>query len=178
MPTTKAQKQVMLSEIKEKMSTAQVTILADFRGIPVAKITDLRSRLRKAGSDMKVAKNTIAGLAAKEVGVEGLDQYLVGPTVFAFGIEDPVAPAKILSDFAKEIKQGLDIKAGVLEGKVIDVEGVKALADLPSREVLLAKVLGGMQAPMYGFASVLAANLRNLVYVVDQVRQQKEGQAS
>ncbi|MCL5781321.1 MAG: 50S ribosomal protein L10 [Firmicutes bacterium] len=178
MPTTKAQKAVMLEEIKEKMSSAQVTILADFRGISVAKITDLRSRLRKAGSEMKVAKNTIAGIAAKEIGVEGLDQYLEGPTVFTFGVEDPVAPAKILSDFAREVKQGVDIKAGILEGKVIDASGVKALADLPSREVLLAKVLGGMQAPMYGFASVLAANLRNLVYVLDQVRQQKEGQAS
>lgn len=178
MPTTKAQKTAMLNEIKEKMSSSQVTILADIKGIPVAKITDLRSRLRKAGSEMKVAKNTIAGIAANEVGVEGLEEYLKGPTVFTFGIEDPVAPAKILSEFSKEIKQGLTIKAGVLEGKVIDAEGVKALADLPSREVLLAKVLGGMQAPMYGFASVLAANLRNLVYVVDQVRQQKEGQAS
>lgn len=178
MPTTKAQKAVMLDELKEKMSSAQVTILADFTGISVAKVTDLRARLRKAGSDMKVAKNTIAGIAAKEIGIEDLEQYLEGPTVFAFGIEDPVAPAKILADFAKEVKQGVDIKAGVLEGKVIDAAGVKALADLPSREVLLAKVLGGMQAPMYGFASVLAANLRNLVYVLDQVRQQKEGQAS
>ncbi|GAB6158627.1 50S ribosomal protein L10 [Desulfotomaculum varum] len=178
MPTTKAQKAVMLEEIKEKMSQSQVTILADFRGISVAKITDLRARLRKAGSEMKVAKNTIASIAAREIGVEGLDPYLEGPTVFAFGIEDPVAPAKILSDFAKEVKQGVDIKAGILEGKVIDANGVKALADLPSREVLLAKVLGGMQAPLYGFASVLAANLRNLVYVLDQVRQQKESQAS
>lgn len=178
MPTTKAQKAVMLEEIKEKMSSSQVTVLADFTGISVAKVTDLRSRLRKAGSEMKVAKNTIAGIAAKELGVEGLEQYLEGPTVFAFGIDDPVAPAKILSEFAKEVKQGVDIKAGLLEGKVIDADGVKALADLPSREVLLAKVLGGMQAPMYGFAGVLAANLRNLVYVLDQVRQQKEGQAS
>jgi len=178
LPTTKAQKAVMLEEIKEKMSQSQVTILADFRGISVAKITDLRSRLRKAGSEMKVAKNTIARIAAKEIGVEGLDRYLEGPTVFTFGIQDPVAPAKILSEFAKEVKQGVDIKAGILEGKVIDANGVKALADLPSREVLLAKVLGGMQAPLYGFASVLAANLRNLVYVLDQVRQQKEGQAS
>ena len=178
MPTTKAQKAAMLEEIKGKMSSSQVTVLADFTGISVAKVTDLRTRLRNAGSEMKVAKNTIAGIAAKEIGIEGLDQYLEGPTVFAFGIDDPVAPAKILSEFAKEVKQGVDIKAGVLEGKVIDAAGVKALADLPSREVLLAKVLGGMQAPMYGFASVLAANLRNLVYVLDQVRQQKEGQAS
>lgn len=178
MPSTKAQKTAMLAEIKEKMINSQVTILADMRGIPVAKITDLRSRLRKAGSDMKVTKNTIAGIAAKEVGVEGLDEYLKGPTVFAFGIEDPVVPAKILSEFAREIKQGLSIKAGVLEGKVINADGVKALAELPSREVLLAKVLGGMQAPMYGFANVLAANLRNLVYVLDQVRQQKEGQTT
>ena len=178
MPATKAQKQAMLAEMKEKIQNSQVTILAEYRGISVAKITDLRTRLRKAGCEMKVAKNTIAGLAAKEVGIDGLEDYLKNPIVFTFGLEDPVAPAKILSDFAREIKQGLDIKAGVLEGKVIDANGVKALADLPSREVLLAKVLGGMQAPMYGFAGVLAANLRNLVYVVDQIRQQKEGQAS
>lgn len=178
MPNTKAQKAIMLEEVKTKMSSAQVTILADFSGVPVAKITDLRARMRQTGGEMKVAKNTIVGIAAKEIGVEGLDPYLVGPTIFAFGIEDPVAPAKILSEFAKEMKQGVEIKAGILEGKVIDANEVKALADLPSREVLLAKVLGGMQAPMYGFASVLAANLRNLVYVLDQVRQQKEDQAS
>lgn len=175
---TKEQKVQFVSEIKEKMQDAQVIILAEYRGITVDKITDLRSRLRNAGCEMKVAKNTLAKLAAKDVGIEGLDPYLTGPTVMTFSKEDPVAAAKVLSEFAKEIKKGLDIKGGVLEGKIVDKDQIKALADLPSREVLLAKVLGGMQAPMYGFASVLSANLRNLVYVLDAIRKQKEETAS
>lgn len=175
---TKEQKQAMVQEIKEKLSKAQVVILADQKGITVDKVTAVRAKLREAGCEMKVAKNTLTRIAANELGIEGLDKYLVGPTVLTFGNEDPVAAAKIISDFAKDTKDALSIKAGILEGKLVDVEQIKALADLPSREVLLAKVLGGMQAPMYGFASVLAANLRNLVYVLDAIRQQKEAEAS
>lgn len=173
----KEEKQQVIQGIKDKMSASQVTILADFVGIPVSKITQLRAKLRESGSEMLVAKNTLTNIAAKEAGVEGLDQYLAGPTVLTFGT-DPVSPAKILSEFAKEIKQGLDIKAAVLEGKVIDADSVKALADLPSREVLLAKVVGGMQAPLYGMVNVLAGNLRNLVYVLEAVRKQKAEAAS
>ncbi len=175
---TRQQKEQMVSELKEKFETAQVVVLADYRGISVKKVTELRAKLRSAGCEMKVAKNTLAQIAAKEVGIEGLDDYLVGPTVLTFGNEDPVAAAKILSEFAKENKQGLEIKAGVLEGRLVDKAQIKELADLPSREVLLAKVLGGMQAPMYGFANVLAANLRNLVYVLEAVRKQKESEAA
>lgn len=175
---TKEQKQTMVQEIKEKMGQAQVIILADQKGITVDKVTAVRRKLREAGCEMKVTKNTLTSIAAKELGIEGLDQYLVGPTVLAFGNDDPVAAAKIMSDFAKETKDAVSIKAGVLEGRLVDVEQIKALADLPSREVLLAKVLGGMQTPMYGFASVLSANLRNLVYVLEAVSQQKEADAS
>jgi large subunit ribosomal protein L10 len=173
MPTR--EKELMVQEIKEKLGNAQVTILANQKGITVDKITAVRAKLRAAGCEMKVTKNTLTKIAAEELGIEGLDEHLTGPTILAFGNEDPVSAAKILSDFAKETKDALEIKAGVLEGKLVDKNQIKALADLPSREVLLAKVLGGMQAPMYGFASVLAANLRNLVYVLDAVRKQKEG---
>jgi large subunit ribosomal protein L10 len=114
----------------------------------------------------------LTSLAANEMGLSELDQYLEGPTALAFSQDDPVAPAKILIKYAKEFKK-LEIKGGVLEGKVVDLEAVKSLADLPSREELLAQVLRGMQSPMAGFAGVLSGTLRNFVYVLDAVRQQK-----
>ncbi|WP_031517427.1 50S ribosomal protein L10 [Desulfofalx alkaliphila] len=175
---TRQQKEQMVAEVKGKMQNAQVVILSNYRGITVDKITALREKMRKAGCEMKVAKNTLTKIAANELGIDGLDPYLQGPTILTFGNEDPVAAAKILNDFSKEVKKGLEIKVGVLEGKVVSTEEIKALADLPSREVLLAKVLGGMQAPMYGFAGVLSANLRNLVYVLEAIRKQKEETAS
>ncbi|MDW7674214.1 MAG: 50S ribosomal protein L10 [Bacillota bacterium] len=166
-------KQEIVAEVTEKLQQAQSVVIADYRGLNVAQVTKLRSELRQSGIDFKVIKNTLTKIAAKNAGVEGLDTYLEGPTAIAFGIEDAVAPAKILSKFAKDNK-ALEIKGGLIEGKIIDLDGVKALADLPSREELLAKVLRGMQSPLYGFANVLQGNLRNLVNVVDAVRKQKE----
>ncbi len=173
MPNIKA-KEPVVQEIKEKLEAAQSVVLTDYRGLDVAEVTDLRNKLRDAGIEFKVVKNTLTRIAANQIGLEGLDPYLEGPTALAFSEKDPVAPAKILSEFAKTHKD-LEIKAGILDGKVIGVEGIKALADLPSREVLLARVLGGMQAPMYGFAGVLQGTLRSLVYVLEAVRQQKAG---
>lgn len=168
-------KQPLVQKIKDNLAASKGAVLADYRGLNVAQITDLRRQLREAGVEYKVVKNTLTRLAASELGIEGLDSYLEGPTAIAYGKEDAVAPAKILSEFAK-INKDLEIKAGILDGKVIDLQSVKALAALPSREVLLAKVLGGMQAPMYGFANVLSANLRNFVYVLEAVRAQKAGE--
>lgn len=175
---TKEEKQMIVQQIKEKIDQAQVVVLADQKGITVEQVTAVRTKLRNAGCEMKVTKNTLTSIAAQELGIEGLDDYLVGPTVLTFGNEDPVAAAKIINDFSKDTKNAVSIKAGVLEGKLVSAEQIKELAELPSREVLLAKVVGGMQAPMYGFASVLSANLRNLVYVVDAIRKQKEADAS
>src|SRR5690606_1083238 len=118
-----------------------------------SQVTQLRAQLRQAGVEYHVLKNTMVRRAAHEVGIEGLDGYLEGPTAVAFSA-DPVAGAKILADFAKNTKT-FTIKAGVVEGKVVDEAGVKALAELPSREVLLAQVLRGMQAPLAGMANVL-----------------------
>lgn len=174
---TKREKQAMLEELKEKFRSCKSAILTDYRGLDVAAITKVRRRLRESGSELKVAKNTLAGIAAREVGLEGLDPYLEGPTAIAFGLDDPVAPAKVLQEMSREFKQ-LEIKAGVLERKVIDIQEVRRLADLPSREVLLGKVLGGMQAPMYGFASVLQGTLRSLVYVLEAIRKQKAGEVT
>ncbi|WP_082789144.1 50S ribosomal protein L10 [Desulfolucanica intricata] len=173
---TKQEKQAMVQMIQEKMQSSKSAILVDFRGINVAALTELRNKLRETNSEFKVAKNTLVKIAVNNIGLKGLDSYLEGPTGIAFGYDDPVAPAKVLNDFTRTNKN-LEIKAGVLEGQVIDQEGVKGLANLPSREVLLAKVLGGMQAPLYGFANVLQANIRNLVYVLEAVRKQQAGEA-
>lgn len=165
-----------VEKLKNKLSEAQSSILADYRGLNVAEATELRSKLREAGIEFKVVKNTLTFRAAKEIGLEDLEQYLEGPTAIAFSVEDPVAPAKILNSFAKQ-HNALEIKAGVLEGKVISFEKVKELANLPSREELLAKTLAGMQGPMYGFVNVLQGTIRSFVYALDALRQKKESEA-
>lgn len=176
MPKSREEKELILQELKEKLGSAKVVVLTDYRGLTVAEVTRLRRRLREAGCEFKVAKNTLASLAARQLGLEGLDPYLEGPISIAMSAEDPVAPAKVLTEFIRETRK-MEIKAGVLEGKVINAEGVRGLADLPPREVLLAKVLGGMQAPLYGFASVLQGTLRSFVYVLEAVRKQRAGEA-
>ncbi|TWH47025.1 50S ribosomal protein L10 [Sporomusa sp. KB1] len=164
-----------VAEIKEKLSTTQGAVLTNYRGLTVAQDTKLRRQLREAGVEYRVFKNTMTRIAAKEAGIEGLDPYLEGPTAIAMSYTDPVAPAKVIADFVKENKlQTLEVKAGLVEGKVIDANSVKALASLPSREVLIAQVLAGMQAPVAGFVNVLSGSLRNLVYALEAVRKQKE----
>ena len=175
MPKSKAEKESIVLEIKEKFETSKVAVLTDYRGLNVAEATKLRRRLREAGCEFKIAKNTLTNLAASRVGLEGLEPFLEGQVAIAFGA-DPVMPAKILSEFIRETKK-MEIKAGVLDGKVIDAKGVKVLADLPPREVLLAMVLGGMQAPLYGFASVLQGTLRSFVYTLEAVRKMRTEEA-
>lgn len=177
MPINKQQKEQMLQMLKEKMSSSQIIVMADYKGIDVQAMTKLRRKMRESGGELKVAKNTIIKIAARELGMEGADPYLEGPTALAFGIDDPVAPAKVMNEFIKEHKK-LEIKAAILEGQIIDAAQVRDLANLPSREVLLAKVLGGMQAPMYGFAGALQGLLRNLVYVLNAVHEKKAGEAA
>jgi large subunit ribosomal protein L10 len=175
MPKSKAEKESIVLEIKEKFESSTVAVLADYRGLNVAEATKLRRRLREAGCEFKIAKNTLTSLAASRVGLEGLAPYLEGQVAIAFGA-DPVMPAKILSEFIREIKK-MEIKAGVLEGRVIDAKEVKILADLPSREVLLARILGGMQAPLYGFAGVLQGTIRSFVYTLEAVRKMRAEEA-
>lgn len=131
--------------------------------------------MREAGIDYKVFKNTLTSRAAKAENIEGLDQYLSGPTAMAFSYNDYAAPAKILTEFAKDHKK-LELKAGILDGKVIDLDSVKDLANLPSREELLGKVAGMLQAPVRGLVTVLSGPLRNFAYAVEAVRKQKAGE--
>ncbi|MDU2065458.1 MAG: 50S ribosomal protein L10 [Sporomusaceae bacterium] len=172
MAVTNEKKQVV-AELKEKLAATKGAVLVNYRGLTVAQDTKLRRKFREAGVEYFVAKNTMLRLAAAEAGIEGLDSHLEGPSAIAISTTDPVAPAKVVAEFLKENKV-MEIKAGLVEGQVIDAAGVKALADLPSREVLLSRVLAGMQSPIVGFVNVLQGSIRNLVYALEAVRQQKE----
>ena len=175
MSVIRSEKQAVVAELKEKLTSAKGAVLIDFRGLTVAQDTVLRRKMREAGVEYRVIKNTLTAIAANEAGIEGLDTYLVGTTAIAMSSADPVAAAKIVSEFAKDKEyKNFKIKAGIVEGSVIDANGVKALADLPSREVLLSKLLGSMMSPISGFATVLQGTIRNFVYVLDAVKQQKE----
>lgn len=166
-----------VAELKDLLSSSKGAVLVDYCGLTVAEDTELRSKMREAGVKYMVAKNTFIRIAAKEAGIEGLDAYLEHNTAVAFSAEDPVAPAKILNDFSKDHK-ALEIKAGVLDGKVIALDEVKALAELPSREELLAKLVGSMQAPISGLVNVLQGTIRNFVYTLEAVRQKKEQESA
>jgi Ribosomal protein L10 len=165
------QKKQVVTDLTEKIKSAQSIVLADYRGLTVEQDTELRNALRKAGVDYKVVKNTLTSLAMKESGLE-MDQFLAGPTAMAISSTDAVAPAKVLSEFSKKFEK-LELKVGVVEGKLIDLEGIKALAELPSREVLIAKVLGGFNAPISGFVNVLNGNMRGLVVALNAIAEQK-----
>ena len=169
----KPQKVAIVDDISKKMAESKGIVLVDYRGLTVKEDTELRKRFREAGVEYQVHKNTLLSIAAKNQGIEGLDQFLAGPTAIAFGLEDPVAPAKVLKDFIKERKK-MEIKCGILGDKVIDVKEVEALADLPPKEELLGTLVRSLQNPIAGLVNCLHGNIRNFVYVLEAVRQQKE----
>lgn len=168
----KDSKAQVIAELAAKLATAKATYVADYRGLNVEQVNDLRGKLRNAGAEYQVVKNTLLHLAAKDTPQACLDPFLAGPTALAIASGDPVAPAKVLSDFAKANAK-FELKGGALEGRVLSVAEIVALADLPSREVLLAKMLGSMSAPATNFVGVLAAVPRSLVQVLAAIQDQK-----
>ena len=157
-------KEAKVSEIKEKMEKAQGIIFAKYQGLTVEEDTELRKALREAGVEYKVYKNTLTTLAAKELGFDGIVDALEGPLSVAFGYEDPTVPAKVLNDFAKNHKK-LELVAGIVQGEIFDEAKVKQLATIPSREILIAKLLGSFKAP-----------LSNLAYLLNAIKEQKESE--
>lgn len=149
------EKQQVVSEVSAKLKESASTIVADYRGLNVAQVTELRKRLREAGVDFQVLKNTLVRRATADAGLSELDGALTGPTAIAFS-KDVVAAAKIISEFAKK-NDKLQVKGGVVEGRVVDVAQIKALAELPSREGLLSMLLSVLQAPMRNFALAVKA---------------------
>jgi len=171
----KENKQQVVAELHDKLSRAKAVFLADFRGMSVEKATGLRDELRKADVEYKVVKNTLLELASRETDKESLSNHYVGPTAIALSYDDPVSAAKVLSRFAKESQAIFKLKAGVLSGKLISVADIQALAELPSREILVAKLLGTMQAPTANFVGVLAAVPGSFVRLLNAIKMQKEG---
>lgn len=164
----------VVAEMAEKLAACQAAFLADYRGLDVEQINQLRGELRQHGVEYRVVKNTLLRLAAKDTDVACLADFLQGPTAIALVGDDPVAPAKVLTEFAKK-NDAFEIKAGSLGGKVLSLEEIKALADLPGREELLAKILGSLNAPASNFVGVLAAVPRSFVQVLAAIQAQKEG---
>ena len=160
------QKKQVVAELVEKLKAAQAGVLVDYRGLTVEEDTNLRAKLREAGVEYKVVKNTLTRFAAKEVGYDELDEMLNGPTSLAMSETDPVAPAKVIAEFAKT-NDKIEIKAGFLDGKVISIDEVKTLADTPSREVLIAKIMGSMNAPISKLVRTLQALVDNGVEPCD-----------
>lgn len=150
------EKQLVVSEVAAKLRESASTIVADYRGLNVAQVTELRKRLREAGVDFQVLKNTLVRRATAEAELSELDSALTGPTAIAFSKDDVVAAAKILSEFAKK-NDALKVKGGVVEGRVVDVDQIKDLANLPSREGLLSMLLSVLQAPIRNFALAVKA---------------------
>ena len=161
-----AKKAQLVDEVAEKFQAAASVVVVDYRGLTVDEVTRLRKQLRDNGVEMKVIKNSILSRAAKQVGLDGLDEVFTGPTAVAFSNEDVVAPAKIIDEFSKDAK-ALEIKGGIIEGKVSSVDEMVALAKLPNREGLLSMLLSVLQAPV-----------RNVAYAVNAVIEAKEGDAA
>ena len=147
-------KQPIVAEISELFNGAKSAVVVDYRGITVEQDTQLRKQLREAGVTYKVYKNTMIRFAAKGTEFEALDPHLEGPTALAVSKEDATAPARILAEFAKKAEK-LELKAGVVEGTYYDEKGIQVIATIPSREILLGRLLGSMQSPITNFARVL-----------------------
>lgn len=160
------QKKKVVADLVESIKAAQAGVLVDYRGITVEQDTKLRKQLREAGVEYKVVKNTLTRFAANELGFQELDEQLNGPTALAISDTDPVAPAKIISDFAKEAET-ISIKAGFLDGKVISLDEIKQLASTPSRDVLIAKIMGSLNAPVSKLVRTLQALVDNGVEPAD-----------
>ena len=169
---TKEQKNQKIEAIKESFAKAQVAIVSDPTGLSVEEITKLRRNLQKEGADYTVVKNTLAIKAIAGTEYEGLTELLKGASAVAFGFDDQVAPAKVLAAFIKEADKA-NFKGGVLDGKVLSVEEVKALATLPSKEQLYANMLGCINSPATGIAGCVNGVMSALVRAIDQVKEQK-----
>ena len=159
-------KSQVVAEIVEKLQKSSSTIVVDYKGLTVEEVTELRKKMREAGVEYKVYKNSLVTRAANELGLGDVVQYLEGPVSIAFGYEDATAPARVLNNFAKDHKK-LELKAGIVDGIVYDKAGVEKLATIPSKEVLIAKLLGSFKAP-----------LSNLAYLLNAIKEKKESESA
>lgn len=162
-----------VADIKDKLQTSEAVFFTEYRGLTVKAVQDLRTSLRASGAEYKVVKMTLAKRAADDAGIEGLDEYLVGPTALAFANADPVATAKALKDFGKT-NDVFVLKAGVMAGAILTPEEVSKLADIEPKEVLLAKIAGAAKAPLFKAAGMFASFNRDAAQMFKQLLDKKE----
>ncbi len=167
------EKKEIVRELHEKLSKSKIVISTDYKGLDVASVTELRAELSKADIEYQVVKNTLLRRASEDTDAALIQDTFKGPTAIAISYDDPVAPAKILTKFAED-NDKLEIKAGVMEGKPLSLDGLKALSSLPSREVLLSQVLSAMNGVPTGFVRVLSGVPRGLLNVLQAIKDQKE----
>lgn len=172
MPKTRTEKEAVIQKLAEGLSKMRSAVFANYEGLKVKEIEELRRTLKKEGIDYTVAKKTLLRLAAKQAGKAIDPKGITGNFATVISFEDEVAPARILAKFAKD-HEALKLVAGILEDRLIDAKAVIALSKLPSKTELLAKLVGTMNAPALGFVNVLAANLRGLVYVLNAIKASK-----
>ncbi len=172
MPLTRDQKEARVDELAKQLDGRKVVILSDFTGMDVETATEIRSRFREAAVEYRVVKNTLAKRAAERVGLGGLVENMSGPNALVISDDDPVAPARILAEFEKK-KSTPKITRGWIEASIMTAAEIRRLAGLPTREVLLAQIAAGFQAPVSGFARLLNELLRKLVSTLDEVGKQK-----
>jgi large subunit ribosomal protein L10 len=175
MPLTREQKERLVGEYGEQLEGAGHVFLVDYKGISVPEVTELRSRVRGGGGSYVVMKNRLALRAIGGKGLEALEKHFQGPTAAAWGGDDPIALAKVLTEFAKEVP-ALELKAGIVEGREIGAEDIRELASLPRREELLAKLLFLMQSPVTRFVRTLAEMPRRFVATLHQIAAGKAAQ--
>lgn len=156
MSVNQESKKAVVEEIKGKLQNAQSAVVVDYRGLTVEEVNALRKLMREANVDYKIYKNTLMNLAVQGTDFEEIAKVLEGPSAFAFGYDDAVSPARVLNGFMKQVKK-MEFKAGIVEGRFYDVDGIKAIASLPSREELIAKLLGSFKAPMSNLVYMLQA---------------------
>lgn len=166
------QKKKEVSEVVDLLKQSTGIVISEYQGIKVDQDTTMRKEMRESGVTYKVVKNAILLHAFKEMGYEGVEDFLKGPSAISCS-EDPVAPSKVLSKYAKEY-DAIKVKVGVLDGEVIDTSRIEKLATLPSREELIAKVVGGISAPLYGLANVLNGNIKGLVVALSGLAKQRQ----
>jgi large subunit ribosomal protein L10 len=169
----RTEKATSIEELRKKLGAARSAVLTDFRGLSVAEITELRTLLRKSGVEYTVVKNTLAKIAVKDTELAGLAAYLEGPTAIAISRADPVAASRVLSTWSRT-RPTFAVKGGIVAGQFVGPADIAALADLPPREVLLARVAAAFQGPLQALANVLAGPMRALACALGQVRAQKE----
>ena len=165
----KAEKVEKVKNIKEKIAASSSLILTDYRGMTANQITDLRKKLHPLSAEYEVVKNRLGKLALQKDEEIKLKDLLKGPTAVAYGRGDPALPAKVIYEFIEEHSKPL-VKGGIIEGKFQDAAAIKMLSKLPSREVLIAKVVSGMASPIYSLVYVLSGTIRKLVYVLDAIK--------